>query len=383
MVLRENATISPFPSASTSPATTPWTSSAILSDFPTCFRVEGIHPSAAVVREGGGGGAGVAGAAADAALPAGTPYTATPPPAAGAAGAATGGGGAGETARIAPWTPKSFSAISPESRPRWRMMSSSVAATAKNAPADAPVVRSVTVVSMLYPFPSLETVPWSRRGYFASFAASCGTFPSGGRRRTSAPASAIRRDAMSRGRTATVEPMSSFVSDAKGATAIRRGYPAADTVEPGESATRMMARRAAQETAPPKVRTGLFRIPRNLTEGGESVNEKRGVRRWRRGTHFPTGGGHSFPSSRVCTRNVPRKRMSPGKGGREFFLDAAEAAVRHDQDEVAGPGGRGEACDDFVHPGEERRLAAQRPDVRRHLLRGEPLGLRDLFRTEH
>src|SRR5512139_1638732 len=252
MVLCEYATTSPFPSASTSPATTPWISSAILSDFPTCFRVEGIHPSATVAGAGAWGGAGGAATAGDVALPAGAPYTATPPPAGGAAGAAAGGGGGGETARIAPWTPKIFSAISPDRTPSWGMMSSSVAATAKNAPADAPVARSVTVVSMLYPFPSLDTVPWSRRGYFASFAASRGTFPSGGRRRTSAPASAIRRDAMSRGRTATVEPMSSFVSDAKGATAIRRGYPAADAVEPGESATRMMARRAAQETAPPK-----------------------------------------------------------------------------------------------------------------------------------
>ena len=102
------------------------------------------------------------------------------------------------------------------------MMSSSVAATAKNAPAVLPVSRSVTVVSTLYPFPSLETVPWSSSGTFASFAASSGALPPAGRSTTSAPASAIRREASRRGRTETVAPISSFVRDANGAMAMRR-----------------------------------------------------------------------------------------------------------------------------------------------------------------
>src|SRR5512139_1155878 len=185
MTFLANVTTSPFPSASASPATTPWISSAILSDFPTCFRVEGIHPSATVEGAGAGGGGG--GAATAAAAPAAGSAVTAATPAGGAAGTgAAAGGSGGETDRIAPWTPNSFSAISPDRTPSWGMMSSSVAATAKYAPAAAPVDRSVTVVSMLYPFPSLETVPWSSRRYFASFAASPGAFPSGGRRRTSA-----------------------------------------------------------------------------------------------------------------------------------------------------------------------------------------------------
>ena len=103
------------------------------------------------------------------------------------------------------------------------MMSSSVAATAKNAPAGLPVSRSVTVVSRLYPFPSLETVPWRSSGTFASFAAASGAFPPDGRSTTSAPASAIRREASRRGRAETVAPISSFARDVNGAMAMRRG----------------------------------------------------------------------------------------------------------------------------------------------------------------
>src|SRR5512139_504083 len=277
MAFRENVTTSPFPSASTSPATTPWASSAILSDCPTFFREDGTHPSATVVSTGAGGCGGVAGAAtgtAAAAPAAGRAVTGEAP--AGDATRAAGGGG-GETARIAPCTPNSFSAISPDRTPSWGMMSSSVAAAVKNAPADPPVARSVTVVSMLYPFPSLETVPWSRRGYLAAFAASPGAFPSGGRRRTSAPASAIRREARRRGRTATVEPMSSFVSETKGATATRRGYPAADAVENGARITRIMMKRDAQRATRPWVQTGMSRIRWNLTDGGRPRQGKAAV----------------------------------------------------------------------------------------------------------
>src|SRR5512134_183722 len=283
MAFRPYVTTSPSPAASTSPATTPFTSSAILSDCPIFFREDGAHPSATV--EGAGGGGGGDGAATAAAAPAGRVVTAAVLAGGVVWTGAAAGGGAGETARIAPCTPNSFSAISPDRTPSWGMISSSVAAAAKNAPADAPVAKSVTVVSMLYPFPSLDTVPWRRRGYFASFAASSGGFPPGERRRTSAPASAIRREDRRRGRTATVESISSFARETNGATATRRGYPAA--IAGNADAATTQRKTAVPRAARPIVRTRLSRISRNLTEGGESVNEKRRVRRRRRGTLSP------------------------------------------------------------------------------------------------
>ena len=161
-------------------------------------------------------GAGAAGAPPIDGIPAGAGTETVP----GAGAATTEAGGA--VARIAPCTPNSFSTISPDRTPSCAMMSSSVAAAAKNAPAGLPVSRSVTTVSRLYPFPSLETVPWSSRGTFASFAAASGALPAAGRSTTSAPASAIRRVASRRGRTDTVSPMSSFVREVNGAMAMRR-----------------------------------------------------------------------------------------------------------------------------------------------------------------
>ena len=148
------------------------------------------------------------------------------------------------------------------------MMSSSVAATAKNAPAGLPVSRSVTVVSTLYPLPSLETVPWSSSGTFASLAVASGDAPAG-RSTTSAPASAIRREARRRGRTETVPPMSSFVRDANGAMATRREYPAAAA---GTGNTRTEeTRRITPRTAQTVRRTSEARMLRNLTEAAPLV----------------------------------------------------------------------------------------------------------------
>ena len=128
-----------------------------------------------------------------------------------------------------------------------------------------PVSRSVAVASMLYPFPSLETVPWSRRGTFASFAAASGGFPPAGRSTTSAPASAIRREASRRGRTETVAPISSFVRDANGAMAMRREYPAADAGT-GDARTQER-RRKAPRTARATCRTEWMRIAPKSNRG--------------------------------------------------------------------------------------------------------------------
>ena len=237
-----------LPWASVSTVTTPYNASRILPDCPTAFMEDGLHPPASVVGTGAGGEA-VAGAACVEGADGTPPITGD----AVGIGVWTAAGGAGDTARIAPWTSKSFSAISPESTPSCAMMSSSVAAAVKNAPALLPVDRSVTVTSMLYPFPSLETVPWIRRGYFASRAASSGDFPPAGSSKTSAPASAIRREARRRGRTETVPPISSFVRDANGAMAMRREYPAADagTGDVRTQETRRTAPRTARATCRP------------------------------------------------------------------------------------------------------------------------------------
>src|SRR3990172_114153 len=211
-MLLPHVTTSDSPAASDSSAVTPYNSSAILSDWPTFLREDGVHPSAS------GDGAGGAGGGAGTGAPADPPR---PPP-----------------------------------------------------PAGLPAPRSITVVSTLYPFPSLETVPWRRRGNFDSFACSSGALPPAGRRTTSAPASAIKPEASRRGRTETVPPISSFARDARGAMAMRREeYTAADAGR--EDITRQERRRTAPRTARPKRRTGKGRTVRNLAEGGAGVNINR------------------------------------------------------------------------------------------------------------
>src|SRR3990172_12809142 len=101
MILLPKARTSPFPSASTSPATMPNRSSGILSDLEILFMEEGVHfssgappPTGADTATGGGEGEGGRGEAAGAG--------------ARAVADTAGGAGAGEgTTRIAPCTPNS------------------------------------------------------------------------------------------------------------------------------------------------------------------------------------------------------------------------------------------------------------------------------------
>src|SRR3990172_3951081 len=229
---------SPFPSGSTSPDTTPWSSSAILPDSANFFSEEGTHSPS----EGGGAaawGEGKAGAGGKTAV-----CAPAAPAGVGIAGGETGGGtgvGGGEVL-TAVFTPKIFSEMSEARSPSRGMISSNVAAATKKAPAVCPVERSDTVTSMLFPAPSFATVPFSKRGRPPFFATSSADFSPGGSRRTSAPASAIRREERRRGRMSTVCRISSEgPRTANGAIAIRRGYSAAQATE--ETAGRPANRR--------------------------------------------------------------------------------------------------------------------------------------------
>src|SRR4030067_246457 len=101
--------ISPFPSASTSPATTPCSSSAILPDSATFLREEGTHSAPEAGGAAAGGGAAGTGAETE-----GNGATAASAPAVAVCGAAAaeGTGGAprgGREYRTAAFTPNTLS----------------------------------------------------------------------------------------------------------------------------------------------------------------------------------------------------------------------------------------------------------------------------------